>query len=61
MLICHNNGFKTSLNDQAIKTYSRAFVHFVLIRIKGVIGRGEINDMTGHLRSSDGCSFELKK
>ena len=36
-------------------------MHFVLIRIKGVIGRGKINDITGHLRSSDGCLFEEGK
>ena len=58
--MCRSNGFKTFLNKQNDRAIKNLHI-FCTNKDKGCDWQGEINDITGHLRSSNGCSFEEVK
>ena len=58
--MCRSEGFTTVANKQNERVIKSLRV-FCTNKDKGCDWQGEINDITGHLGSSDGCSFEEVK
>ena len=58
--MCRSNGFKTFINKQNDRAIKNLHI-FCTNKDKRCDWQGEINDITGHLRSSNGCSFEEVK
>ena len=58
--MCRSEDFSTVANKQNERVIKSLRV-FCTNKDKGCDWQGEINDITGHLRSSDGCSFEEVK
>ena len=52
--MCRSNGFRTFLNKQNERAI-RSLCILCTDKHKGFDCQGEVNDITGHLRSSDGC------
>jgi len=58
--MCCSNDFKTFLNKQNERAIKNLHV-FCTNKDKGCGWQGEVNDITSHLKNSDGCQFEEVK
>ena len=58
--MCRSNGLRTFLNKQNERAINSLHV-FCTNKDKGCDWQGELNNISGHLRNSDGCQFEEVK